>query len=69
MGGRSTPFSARGLPPEVESFGENLYRVAKPIDVNAGIAAYWQGGGGGIQWEFQNSVDWLLRNGFLKSYP
>ena len=37
--------------------------------VNAGMAAYWQGGGGGIQWEFQNSVDWLLRNGFLKGYP
>ena len=41
-----TPFSARGLPPEVELQGENLYEVTQPIQARAGIAAWWLGGGG-----------------------
>lgn len=63
-----TPFEARGLPPAAREGGESLYTVARPIDADAGIAAYWQGGGGGIQYELPNSVRWLRENGFLKPY-
>ena len=46
-----TPFSGRGLPPGFEAAGESSYVITAPIEVDAGIAAYWQGGGGGIQYE------------------
>ena len=31
-------------------------------------AAWWLGGGGGIQYELPASVRWLMENGLLKSY-
>lgn len=65
-----TPFAKRGLPPSFESeFGDSLYQIAKPIDVDAGIAAYWQGGGGGVQYRLPDSISNLIENGFLKRYP
>lgn len=61
-----TPFSARALPPSQEALGESLYTVARPFDVDAGIAAWWQGGGGGVQYRLPSSVTDLLEGGFLK---
>jgi hypothetical protein len=61
-----TPFSARALPPAQEALGESLYTVTQPLDVDAGIAAWWQGGGGGIQYRLPASVSELLESGFLK---
>lgn len=61
-----TPFSARGLPPGQKSLGESVYQVTRPIDVDAGIAAWWQGGGGGIQYRLPASVRELLESGALK---
>ena len=34
--------------------------ITAPIEVDAGIAAYWQGGGGGIQYELPASIEDLL---------
>jgi Tuberculosis necrotizing toxin len=56
------------LPPQVELQGENLYEVAQPIEAKAGIADWWQGGGGGVQYEIPASVRSLLENGLLKRY-
>jgi hypothetical protein len=61
-----TPFSARALPPAQEALGESLYTVTQPLDVDAGIAAWWQGGGGGIQYSLPASVSELLESGLLK---
>ena len=55
-----TPFSGRGLPPGFEAAGESSYVITAPIEVDAGIAAYWQGGGGGIQYELPASIEDLL---------
>ena len=65
---QGTPFAARGLPPAIEASGENLYIVAKPLDVDAGIAAYWQGGGGGVQYQLPKSIEKLIAEGYLKRW-
>jgi hypothetical protein len=46
--------------------GDSLYTVARPFDVDAGIAAWWQGGGGGVQYHLPRSVHDLLSEGLLK---
>lgn len=64
-----TPFSARGLPPGHEALGESRYVFAQPLEVDAGIAAYWQGGGGGIQYDLPRSISDLVNDGILKRLP
>lgn len=64
-----TPFSARGLPPGHEALGESRYVFARPLEVDAGIAAYWQGGGGGIQYDLPRSISDLVNDGILKRLP
>jgi hypothetical protein len=62
----SVPFSARGLPPEAESGPYGVYEVVQPTNVEGGIAQYWMGGGGGIQYRFPQSIQSLLDQGTLK---
>lgn len=64
-----TPFSSRGLPPGHEALGESRYVFAQPLEVDAGIAAYWQGGGGGIQYDLPRSISDLVNDGIVKRLP
>jgi hypothetical protein len=64
-----TPFSARGLPPGHEALGESRYVFAQPLEIDAGIAAYRQGGGGGIQYDLPRSISDLVNDGILKRLP
>jgi RHS repeat-associated protein len=55
-----TPFSARALPPENALKPFEQFKVLQPMKVNAGIAGYAFGGGGGIQYELPKSIAGLL---------
>ena len=61
-----TPFSARGLPPDMANAPLTTYEVVQPVPVKAGIAKWWMGGGGGVQYKFFTSLAELVRQGVLK---
>ncbi len=61
-----TPFSHRGLPPEHETLSRETFKVLRPLDVDAGIAAHAFGGGGGIQFKLPASVRELVDTGVLQ---
>jgi hypothetical protein len=63
-----TPFAARGLPLGLEAGGEHLYQFVQPVETDAGIAAYWQGGGDRIQYDLPSSVVDLLEQGIVKRF-
>ena len=65
---QGTPFGARSLPPSSLSKQFNTYEVVNPVEVNGGTVAPWFGqGGGGIQYEFDQSIADLIEGGFLKA--
>ncbi len=59
------PFGERGLPPAAAK-SYTVYEVAKPVDVQGGIAQYWMGGGGGVQYRFAQPIQELVDEGVLK---
>jgi hypothetical protein len=62
-----TPVPMRALPPGVADAPYNVYRVVKPIDVQAGKSATWFGQpGGGTQYELPSRVADLLKSGHLE---
>lgn len=62
-----TPFSERSLPAENIELPLNSYEVVKPISVHESIIAPWfDQSGYGIQYRFNNSIQYYLDNGFLK---
>ncbi|MCP4663387.1 MAG: glycohydrolase toxin TNT-related protein [bacterium] len=61
-----TRFSARGLPPENARLPFERFEVVEPLEVDAGIAGYAFGGGGGVQYELPASVQKLIDAGFLR---
>jgi hypothetical protein len=64
---RGTPVPMRALPPGVGDAPYNVYRVVKPIDVQAGRSAAWFGQpGGGMQYELPRRVADLLKSGHLE---
>jgi len=62
-----TPYSQRALAPGTESKPYTVFEVAKPVEVQGGKIAPWYGEeGGGIQYEFSESISELLEQGILK---
>jgi RHS repeat-associated protein len=63
-----TPFEQRSLEAHKATGPYESYRVVKPIEqVNAGRTVPWfDQPGGGIQYELQESVEWLLEHGYLE---
>ena len=56
-----TPYSQRALAPGTESKPYTVFEVAKPVEVQGGKIAPWYGEeGGGIQYEFSESISELL---------
>jgi hypothetical protein len=44
-----------------------MFRVAKPLDVHSGTAAPWfQQPGGGVQYQFSQSIQSLIRNAYIE---
>jgi hypothetical protein len=62
----SVPFSRRGLPPASSHLPYTVYEVVQPEAVEAGIAGYWMGSGGGVQYRFLVAIQELLDQGILK---
>jgi hypothetical protein len=62
----SVPFGQRGLSPAAANSPYTVYEVVKPIDVQGGIAQYWMGGGGGVQYRFAQPIQELVDEGVLK---
>jgi hypothetical protein len=62
------PFNQRGLPIEYSNRILYTYEVVNPIEVDAGPAANYGAGGGGMQYDIGkgNSVQSLIDNGYLK---
>jgi Tuberculosis necrotizing toxin len=60
------PFSQRGLSPAAANGPYTVYEVAKPVEVEGGIAQYWMGGGGGVQYRFAQPIQQLVDDGVLK---
>jgi hypothetical protein len=64
-----TRFSARALPPEAANAPYFVYKIMKPIPpewVLSGETAEWFGqSGGGTQYKFTKSIDWLKKNGYI----
>lgn len=64
---RGTPVPMRALPPGVADAPYNVYRVVKPIDVQAGRTAPCFGQlGGGTQYELPSRVADLIKSGHLE---
>jgi hypothetical protein len=62
----NVPFSERGLPSEALNSPYAVYEVAQRVEVDGGVAQYWMGSGGGIQYEFQKSIGDLIAEGKIK---
>lgn len=64
---QGTPYANRALAPRTESKPYNIYEVVKPVDVQGGkIASWFDQPGGGIQYEFSQSISKLLESGIIK---
>jgi RHS repeat-associated protein len=64
-----TPFSERSLHSSSANDSYNTYQVIKPFNVQSGKVAPWFfQKGGGIQYKLPNSVNWYLKNGYLRKY-
>jgi hypothetical protein len=62
-----TSFGARSLPAEFAGKSLNAFEVVKPIDVEAGVSAPWfEGSGGGVQFELPQTVQELIDSGHLQ---
>lgn len=65
-----TPFGARSLPADAASAPLRGYEVLKPLPAQGGTTARWFGQlGGGTQYEFAQSVESLVQQGFLRRVP
>lgn len=65
-----TPFGARSLPSNAASAPLRRYEVLKPLPAQSGTAAPWFGQvGGGTQYEFPQSIESLVRQGYLGRLP
>jgi Tuberculosis necrotizing toxin len=65
-----TPFGARSLPPGAATAPLRGYEVLKPLPAQGGPVAPWFGQpGGGIQYEFAQSIQSLMKQGFLRRLP
>ncbi|GAA2841701.1 hypothetical protein GCM10010452_82450 [Crossiella cryophila] len=61
-----TPFTERGLPPELIGLGYHRFQVARELPVWRTVAAPWFGqAGGGVRFRATHSVAELLALGFL----
>ena len=64
-----TSLSARGLPAGYQG-SESLWQVVKPFQMEAGLAAPWQGSSGmGIQYRLPQSIQSLWESGYLAPAP
>jgi filamentous hemagglutinin len=64
-----TPFDERSLPPDAINRPLNTYLVMQDIDVTEGLVEPWFGEPGlGVQYEFPNTIQWYLDNGYLEVY-
>lgn len=67
---KGTPYKNRSLPPGSDARPYNVYEVVKPIDVQSGkIAPWFDQPGGGIQYQFPQSIEELIRSGHLRRLP
>jgi len=67
---KGTPYANRSLPPGADTRPYNAYEVVKPIDVQSGkIAPWFDQPGGGIQYQFTQSIDDLIQSGYLRRLP
>ncbi|WP_207654793.1 glycohydrolase toxin TNT-related protein [Acetivibrio saccincola] len=67
---KGTPYTNRSLPPGSDARPYNVYEVVKPIDVQSGkIAPWFDQPGGGIQYQFPQSIEELIRSGHLRRLP
>jgi len=65
-----TPYSSRSLPPGSDTRPYNVYEVLKPIDVQSGeIAPWFDQSGGGIQYQFTQTIEELIQLGYLGRLP
>jgi hypothetical protein len=64
---KGTPYENRSLPPGSDARPYHVYEVVKSIDVKAGKIAAWFGQpGGGIQYQFTQSIEELIQSGYLR---
>ncbi len=62
-----TPFTSRGLPDSTLHAPKSVYQVLKPIKGHHGPAIPWfKQEGMGVQWELNNNIDYLLKNGYIR---
>ena len=62
-----TPAYMRSLPPGATESPYSMFRVLKPLDVQSGTAAPWFGQpGGGVQYQFSQSIQSLIKNGYIE---
>jgi hypothetical protein len=60
-------FTSRGLPDSTLDAPMSVYEVLKPIKGHQGPAIPWfKQEGMGIQWELNNSIDYLLKNDYIR---
>jgi RHS repeat-associated protein len=65
-----TPFPLRALPPQALKSTLRSYEVLKPLPARNGATAPWFGQpGGGTQYEFAQSIETLVQQGYLKRIP
>ena len=65
-----TPFGARSLPPEAATRALRTYEVVAPLPAQSGTTSAWFGQlGGGMQYEFGQSIERLVELGFLRRVP
>ena len=65
-----TPFANRSLPPGSDELPYHVYEVLKPIQVQSGlIAAWFDQPGGGIQYQFAQTIENLIQSGYLRRLP
>lgn len=63
----ATPFAMRSLPASSATKPLNVYKVLKPIEVDAGKVAPWFGQpGGGMQYDLPKTVQELIESGHLE---
>jgi hypothetical protein len=67
---QGTPYVNRSLSPGSSIKPFYTYEILKPIDVKAGVVAPWfDQPGGGMQYEFFEAIEDLIRWGFLRRLP
>ena len=67
---QGAPFANRSLPPGTNANSYNAYEVIKPINVQSGTVAPWfDQPGGGLQYQFSQSINDLVNSGFLRRLP